>query len=95
MDTNRDEELWKLAKQRAAFQRNLVMYFVINAFFWIIWWFTTDTRNFHDRIPWPAWAMVGWGLGLVFQYFSAYGGSKENLADKEYQKLKKEKERFD
>ncbi len=36
--------------------------------------------------------MLGWGLGLVFQYFAAYGGNKQTLADKEYEKLKKEKE---
>ncbi|MDB5221851.1 MAG: hypothetical protein JWN83_518 [Chitinophagaceae bacterium] len=90
MDTNRDEQLWRIAKQRAGFQRGLVSYFVINAFLWIIWWFTSG-RNSHG-IPWPAWAMLGWGLGLVFQYFAAYGGSKESLADKEYEKLKREKE---
>jgi uncharacterized ion transporter superfamily protein YfcC len=94
MDTNsRDEELWKVAKKRASFQHSLVLYLVINAFLWVIWWFTADTKNFHEHIPWPAWAMVGWGFGLVFQYFAAYGGTKENLANKEYEKLKREKER--
>ncbi len=44
METNRDEELWQLAKKRASFQRSLVSYFVINAFFWLIWWFTTDNK---------------------------------------------------
>ena len=91
MDTNRDEQLWKLAKQRADFQRSLVSYFVINTFLWIIWWFTSNTKNFHG-IPWPAWVMLGWGLGLVFQYLAAYGGSKQSLTDKEYEKLKKEKD---
>ena len=37
--------------------------------------------------------MLGWGLGLVFQYFAAYGGSKENLVDREYEKLKREREK--
>ena len=92
MDTNRDDELWKLAKQRANFQRSLVSYFVINAFLWAIWWFTSETRNFHHGIPWPVWVMLGWGLGLVFQYLAAYGGSKQSLTDKEYEKLKREKE---
>lgn len=92
MEPNRDEELWRLAKKRANFQRNLVFYFIINAFLWVIWWFTTDNRNLSGHTPWPAWVMLAWGLALVFQYFTAYGGSKQNLADKEYQKLKKEKE---
>jgi len=92
MDSNRDEQLWRQAKQRARFQRSLVSYFVINAFLWILWWFTADTKNFHG-IPWPAWVILGWGLGLVFQYFAAYGGSKENLVDREYEKLKREREK--
>ena len=92
METERDKQLWKVAKQRARFQRSLVSYFVISAFLWILWWFTDNTKNFHGT-PWPAWVMLGWGLGLVFQYFSAYGGGKENLADKEYEKLKKEREK--
>lgn len=91
MDQNRDEQLWRIAKQRANFQRSLVSYFVINTFLWIIWWFTSNTRNFHG-VPWPSWVMLGWGLGLVFQYFAAYGGSKESLTDKEYEKLKRERE---
>lgn len=92
METNRDKELWLLAKKRANFQRSLVSYFVINTFLWIIWWFTTDNRGFSGHTPWPAWVMLAWGVGLVFQYLAAYGGSKQNLADKEYEKLKKEKE---
>lgn len=92
MDINRDEPLWRLAKKRAGFQRSLVSYLVVNAFLWIIWWFTTPHRTLSGHVPWPAWAMLGWGLGLVFQYFAAYGGSKENLADREYEKLRKQKE---
>jgi len=41
---------------------------------------------------WPAWCMLGWGLGLVLQYLAAYRGSKESLADEEYEKLKRGKE---
>ena len=94
METNRDEELWRLAKKRARFQRSLVAYFVINAFFWLIWWFTTDVNNrsLSGHTPWPIWVMLGWGIGLVFQYFGAYGGSRENLTSKEYEKLKRERE---
>jgi 2TM domain len=42
--------------------------------------------------PWPAWIMLGWGIGLVFNYAEAYRGDKETMAEKEYEKLKKEKE---
>jgi hypothetical protein len=36
--------------------------------------------------------MLGWGLGLAFHYFNAYNGDTEALAQKEYDKLKKEQE---
>ena len=89
MEEQRDEKLWQMAKKRAGFQRSLVFYFIINAFFWVIWWFTSDDRSFKDGVPWPAWVMIGWGVGLIFQYLNAYGGSKKDLVDKEYEKLKK------
>jgi len=92
METNRDEQLWLLAKKRASFQRSLASYFIINAFLWLVWWFTTDNRGFSGHTPWPVWVMLGWGIGLVFQYLAAYGGSKQSLTDKEYQRLKREKE---
>jgi hypothetical protein len=92
METNRDEELWRMAKKRASFQRSLVAYFVVNAFLWIIWWFTTHNRSFSGHTPWPLWVMLGWGLGLVFHYLSAYGGSTKSLAEKEYERLKNQKD---
>jgi len=87
MEEQRDERLWQLAKKRAAFQRSLVSYFVINAFLWFIWWFSSG-RYGGDKMPWPIWVMIGWGIGLIFQYLNAYGGSRKDLIDKEYEKLK-------
>jgi hypothetical protein len=36
--------------------------------------------------------MLGWGLGLVFHYLYAYGGSTKSLAEKEYERLKNQKD---
>ena len=88
MEEQRDEELWQKAKKRAGFQRSLVSYFVVNVFLWLIWWFTTGRRGFNREMPWPVWSMLGWGIGLFFQYLNAYGGSKQDLVEKEYEKLK-------
>lgn len=84
----RDEALWQKAKKRAAFQRSLVFYFIINAFLWFIWWFTAGSRGNNLETPWPIWSMLGWGIGLLFQYLNAYGGAKNDLVQKEYEKLK-------
>ena len=88
MEEQRDERLWQMAKKRAGFQRSLVSYFVTNALLWFIWWYTSGRHGDNDRMPWPAWVMIGWGIGLIFQYMNAYGGSKKDLVDKEYEKLK-------
>jgi hypothetical protein len=96
MDTiqPRDEQLWKLAKKRADFKRSLLVYIVINAFLWAIWWFTDGQFSWSwGNFPWPIWVMLGWGIGIVFQYFDAYGGNKEDLREREYRKLKEEQER--
>ena len=88
MQEPRDEALWQKAKKRAAFQRSLVFYFVINGFLWFIWWFTAGSMGYNRETPWPIWSMFGWGIGLLFQYLNAYGGAKNDLVEKEYEKLK-------
>lgn len=84
----KDEVLWQIAKKRAGFQRSLASYFVINAFLWFIWWFSKGRHVSEWGTPWPVWVMAGWGIGLLFQYMNAYGGSKKDLVQKEYEKLK-------
>ncbi len=88
MEEQRNEELWQKAKKRAGFQRSLVSYFVVNIFLWLIWWFTAGRRGINREMPWPVWSMLGWGIGLFFQYLNAYGGGKQDLVEKEYEKLK-------
>lgn len=94
----RDERLWKLAKKRAAFKRHLFSYLLVNAFLWVIWFFSghywnDDNTNFgfgmhHDyHFPWPLFVMFFWGIGLAFDFFHSYIGYRDNLIDKEYQKL--------
>jgi len=87
-----DEQLWKIAKQRVAFKKSLFSYIITMAFLWGIWWFTIGKDQGFNGYPWPIWPMLGWGLGLAFQYFKAYNGDAEDLAQKEYDKLKKEQE---
>jgi hypothetical protein len=89
MEQQRDERLWQIARKRAMFKKSLFSYLVVVAFLWAIWWFTIGRRVGFNGYPWPIWVMLGWGLGLGFQYFEAYNGSKEDLTEQEYQKLKK------
>ena len=88
MDTQqiKDERLWELAKKRAGFKRHAASYFFVNAFLVAIWFFTSGPRSYF----WPMWPMLGSGLGLAFNYFEAYNGSKLFTAEEEYEKLKRE-----
>lgn len=80
----RDEQLWKIAKERIHFRRHLINYVVFNLFFWAIWFFTHE--NSEQEIPWPCWSMVGWGIAIIFHYFKAYHQNEEAI-QKEYEKL--------
>ena len=92
MEQQKDERLWRIARQRAAFKISVFSYLIVNGFLWCIWWFTSAQYEGGNAYPWPIWPMLGWGLGLAFQYFNAYTGTKEDLTQKEYEKLKKENE---
>ncbi len=83
----RDPKLWKIALKRARFRKNAYSYLVLNLFFWAIWWFTIGREEGLTGWPWPVWVMLGWGVALAFQYHDAYHGDKEELVDKEYEKL--------
>ena len=87
---NRDERLWLMAKKRAGFKRHLYTYIIMNAFFWALW-LVTGWRHDHSgsSIPWPVWPMLGWGIGLAFNYFDAYHKAGNSLEEQEYEKLKK------
>ena len=92
METNqqRNEHLWKIAEKRASFKKHFATYFIMNAFFWALWFF--GGMNESDQgWPWPVWPMLGWGIGLAFHYFGAYHDDKMTSTEKEYEKLKKEK----
>jgi hypothetical protein len=89
--SQRDERLWKIAQSRAKFKTSLIIYLVMNAFFWAIW---VATKGYHNGgTPWPVWPGIGWGLALAFQYFNAWHRDPFGDAVKEYEKLQEEKQR--
>jgi hypothetical protein len=85
---DKDPILWQQAKESLRFKRKLMSYFVFSAFFWLIWYFTD--RKTYGLVPWPAWAMLGWGIGLAFRYIRVYHSSDSAVKD-EYERLKNRK----
>ncbi|MGZ4036617.1 MAG: 2TM domain-containing protein [Bacteroidia bacterium] len=90
METEKDKELWKLARKRVGFKRHLMIYTVMNVFFWVMWYLTDHLHEDEEMggIPWPVFPMVGWGLGVMFNFLGAYVFTKHNAVEKEYEKLK-------
>ena len=87
METQQDKELWKIAKKRVGFRRHLATYIIINGMFWIIWFLTPNDSD-KSEFPWPVWPMLGWGIGLAFDFMGTYIYTKQDSIKKEYEKLK-------
>ena len=86
---DKDLQLWYIAQKRVSFKYHLGTYIVINAFFWILWYFS-GRNSTYDGWPWPIWPMIGWGIGLFFHWMGAYVFPQENTVEKEYEKLKQQ-----
>lgn len=81
MKEEKDIQLWQLAKSRASFKMHFIIYCIVMAMLWVVW--LLSGPNVH---PWPIYPTVGWGIGIISNYFSAYKFS--STAEKEYEKLK-------
>ena len=93
METERDNELWKLAKKRVNFKRHLATYFACNLFFWAIWFFTDHKQDDEEAggVPWPIFPMLGWGVGILFNFIGVYVLNKPDSIQKEFDRLKNNK----
>lgn len=86
---SKDPELWKIAKKRAGFKYHLLIYCIVNIFYWAVWYINlrnNSTLVEKGMVPWPVWPMFGWGIGVFFNYLGAYKSTSQ-LAEREYQKL--------
>ena len=88
--SDKDPELWEIAQRRASFKAHLMTFIIIIPFLWIIWFFS-DSRDANTGWPWPVWPTFGWGIGLFFHFLGAYVFHKDNMANREYEKLKRDK----
>ena len=93
MTSRPDDELRARAevrvKAREDFRIHLLIYVLVNAFLWLIW-FTTDQAG---GVPWPAFASIGWGIGLVAHWWTVFGvndARREEEIQKEMRRLRGE-----
>jgi len=83
----KDPVLWNIAKKRYGFKWNLASYIIVNSFLWVLYFMTGRADGERDLLPWPIWPTLGWGIGLAFNYVSAYGLAKNRAIEKEYERL--------
>ncbi len=90
----KDPELWEIARKRVGFIKHAVVYVLVNIFLWALWYFTDNEYsriNSVNNFPWPLWTTLGWGIGLAFNFTSAYIFSGLNATESEYRKLSNKK----
>ena len=83
-EQRKDDILWQAARKRAGFKRSLLTYIIINIFLIGVWFLSSGP----DSYFWPVWPILGWGIGVAFQYANAYHGNKIFTTEQEYEKLK-------
>lgn len=78
----------KAAKEKVGFQIHLGVYFAVNAFLIVIWYFTS--YPYGSVFPWFIFPLFGWGIGIVAHFLGAYRGEGyvESLTEKEFRRLK-------
>lgn len=90
--TDRDPQLWRIAKARAKFKSHLFTYVLVNALLWALW-FSTGRQGLSGGVPWPVWPTLFWGLGLVIQALTSFGIiSPGKLSEREYERLMRERQ---
>jgi 2TM domain-containing protein len=73
IDQTSDRELRRRAEARIeareGFTGHLLIFLAVNALLWGIWAF----NGANLASPWPAFATVGWGIGLLAHWWTVYG----------------------
>jgi len=70
-DTDLRAEAVKRLNKKREFKAHLVSYILINLVVWAIWGVIFVASGVW--FPWPAFVTLGWGVGLAFHAWDAYG----------------------
>lgn len=88
-----DDRLWKVARKRAQFKQGLAVYVTVNLLLWGIWYVTMGKRVGLGVTTWPLYVTLGWGVGVAFSYLDAYGMFGKSLTEREFERLKAQRDR--
>lgn len=65
------EDAIRALKKKRDFQAHLLAYVLVNAVLWGVWAVISVASGVW--FPWPLFATLGWGIGLVFHAWDVYG----------------------
>ena len=83
----RDQRLWQIAKARTKFQSHLLVYAIVNAGLWALWFVLPESHS-HRELPWPIWSTIFWGIGVALQGVGAYSNlNRGERTQREYERL--------
>jgi hypothetical protein len=91
METERDKQLWELAKKRAKFKRYFYAYIIVTILFWAFWFFT-DHQDPDSGLPWPMFPTLTLAFVLAYIFLNVYVFSNHNAIEREYERLNKKKD---
>jgi fatty acid desaturase len=84
-DADLREQAIKRLREKRDFKSHLIAYVLVNAALIVIWAMTTASYTFF----WPAFPLLGWGIGLAFHAWNVYGTRpSEEQVQREIQHLK-------
>jgi hypothetical protein len=74
------ESAIKAIKRKREFWNHAIAYCIVNIFLVVIWYWN-GAGYF-----WPGWVLAGWGIGLAFNAWEAYGRGKKSISEEEIQR---------
>jgi hypothetical protein len=87
-----DADIYAQARKRVEAKKgffvHLIIYAVINALIFVIWFITMGGHGY----PWFIWPMIGWGIGVLFNFLAVFFFDRET--DWERREVEKEAARL-
>jgi hypothetical protein len=65
------EEALHVLKKKQDFRGHLLAFILVNGFLWVIWGVVYAFGG--PVFPWPIFPLLGWGIGLTFHAWDAFG----------------------